>query len=208
MSNILPIKIITKTILEGIKKAEYDYQEWSDGEWLWRAPEYLLTVYVAKQLAKLKYNKFITLENSTKDAMEIADALGNGSLNSKIRKNGRVDILLWWAKGDPRAVIELKNSVYGYKKIEKDVHRVCHMLKKESKKSTLQFGVISFYMSRYYEIENPKKMMKIQIEKLLKRAKEDADQLCTVKLEYSDIIVKDKQNSWCCVNLIFKPIKN
>lgn len=42
MSNVLPIKTVTKNILEGIKKAEKDYREWSGDDWLWRAPEYLL----------------------------------------------------------------------------------------------------------------------------------------------------------------------
>ncbi len=207
MSNVLPVKIITKSILEGIKKAENDYRDWSDGDWLWRAPEYLLTVYVSKQLAKLKYNKFITLENSTKDAIEIAGAKGKGNLHSNIRANGRVDILLWWGKGDPRAVIEIKNGVYGYKKIEKDVSRICHMLTRKSKKSSLQFGVISFYMARYYEVNNPKDMMKKQINRLLTRARKDSADFCTVELEDSDITIVKKQNAWCCVNLIFKPIK-
>ena len=64
MSNVLPMKLVTKTILNGIEKAESDYRVWSGDDWLWRAPEYLLTVYVSKQLAKLKYNKYINIEKS------------------------------------------------------------------------------------------------------------------------------------------------
>jgi len=207
MSTRLPIKVVTNAILEGIKKAESDYQEWADGDWLWRAPEYMLTVYVAKQIANLNYSKYITLENSTKDAMEIAGANVKGGLHAKIRANGRVDILLWWARGDPRAVIELKNSVYSYRKIKKDVDRISRMLKTKSKESSLQFGTISFYMARYYKNGNSKEMMKKQIYKLLELVRNDASIYCTIELEYSDIIVQDTHNAWCCVNFIFKPKK-
>jgi len=207
MSNVLPKKIVTKNILLGIKKAERDYRVWSGDDWLWRAPEYLLTVYVSKQLSKLDYNKYITLENSTKETISDAGATGKGKLHSAIRVNGRVDILLWWANGLPRAVIEIKNGVYGYKKIEKDVSRICQMLNRKSKDSSLQFGVISFYMARHYEKENPEDMMKKQIKRLLQRSRADSLNLCKVEVEHTDIVVEYKQNSWCCVNLIFTPIK-
>ena len=122
-----------------------------------------------------------------------------------MRANGRVDILLWWAEGDPRAVIEIKNGVYIYRKIKKDVARICQMLKRKSKKSSLEFGVISFYMSRYYESSDPKFMMEKQINKLLDNVKKDSDKFCSVELDKTDIIIESKKNAWCCVNFIFKP---
>ena len=207
MSSSLTIKIVSKTILDGMIKVEKDYRNWSGGDWLWRAPEYLITVYVSKQLASVKVNKYITLENSTKEAIEYAGVRGTGNLHSDIRSNGRVDILLWWAKGDPRAVIEIKNDVYTYIKIKKDVNRICRMLKRKSKKSSLEFGVISFYMSRYYKSKNPKEMMDKQINKLLNNTKNDAEKFCTVEIDKTDIKVENENNAWCCVNFILKPHK-
>ena len=66
-------KIITKT-LRGISKAQKDYEAWSGGNWLGCAPEYLITTYIAKEIATgTRYD--VTLEQD------------GGGINARQRKD-------------------------------------------------------------------------------------------------------------------------
>lgn len=115
---------LISTTLSAILDTHDSYLEWSGSEWLWNAPEYLLTVKIAEKLANIDKNKFITLEDNVNKTLNSSNAKGRGRIPSKIRANGRFDIVVWWAKGDPRAVIEVKHRVYKFANIEEDVNRV------------------------------------------------------------------------------------
>ncbi|MGP8267509.1 MAG: hypothetical protein ACLQOQ_16260 [Beijerinckiaceae bacterium] len=60
---------IVAASLKGIVAAQKAYGEWTNGEWLWKAPEYLSTVYVAREIGKLP--AWITLENSARSALSV-----------------------------------------------------------------------------------------------------------------------------------------
>ena len=107
MAGPLSIEDIVSAALKGIATAQKEYLAWSD-DWLWCAPEYFSTVYVAREIGKIASPKYITLENNAASAIEDAGAKGRGKLHSAIRPNGRFDILLWWGNGKPRAPIEVK----------------------------------------------------------------------------------------------------
>ena len=49
MGKQLSINAIVKAAIKAVDKAHKDYESWSGGYWLWNAPEYLSTVYVAVQ---------------------------------------------------------------------------------------------------------------------------------------------------------------
>ncbi|MGO9007189.1 MAG: hypothetical protein ACLQIQ_18190 [Beijerinckiaceae bacterium] len=119
---------IVAASLKGIVAAQNAYEAWS-GEWLWRAPEYLSTVYVAREIGKLSAG--ITLENSARSAIKDAGAKGRGKLHSHIRDKGRFDLLLWWGNGTPRAPIEVKCQVLSIYKIRRDIKRIVAVLKKQ-----------------------------------------------------------------------------
>ncbi len=145
MPGQVSIDCIEGAILEGIVKAHKDYETWTGGDWLWNAPEYLLTTYVAQSISSTDGTKYISLENNVKSGMEDAGAVGSGRLHSDLRHNGRFDILLWWAGGDPRAAIEVKKQIFGYSNLEKDVKRLKEALRRKKGDSTLQFSMIVYY---------------------------------------------------------------
>lgn len=61
MSRQISIEDIVEATLSGIKKSQEQYENWSGGSWLWEAPEYLITINVAKKMSELAGSKYITL---------------------------------------------------------------------------------------------------------------------------------------------------
>ena len=156
---------ILNSCIEGIKKSFEEYDKWSDGEWLWNAPEYLITVNIAKELNKINKPKFITLEDNVRETLKSANAEIKGNLKEKIRADGRSDIILWWGKGTPRGIIEVKNAVFRINHILDDVNRILGILEKDS---DIELGVITFYIDRHYETKNPIEELEERIKKIIK----------------------------------------
>ena len=105
MPRQIPVSKVVEATLDGFIEAQTINEKWSGGYWLWQAPEYLISSSVARSIAALDGAKFITLEHGAKSAIENAGAKGKGRLHRDIREKGKVDILLWWGDGSPRAVI-------------------------------------------------------------------------------------------------------
>lgn len=148
----VPMEIIVAKTLEGIAHAQNDYETWTGGSWLWEAPEYLVTSYIAREIATVEdYTYYLTLESGVKDALDYAGGR-SGRPRLALRRDGRFDILLWWANHErPRAVIEVKNQVYGFSTIASDVARVCAVLSRPRPSSSFQCGLVVFYASKYLE---------------------------------------------------------
>ena len=142
----VPIGDVIEKTLSGIAKAQKDYEDWSGGYWLWMAPEYMLTMYIAQAIRTIPGSHFLTLEEGVKKSMEEAGGFGRGKLPKSVRPYGKSDITLWWGKGEPRAVIEVKKHVSTFKKIEADIERISAMLK--NKDNSLQCGLVALYTSR------------------------------------------------------------
>jgi hypothetical protein len=191
------------TILDGIVSAQKDYAKWSGGEWLWNAPEYMLNIYMAQKISKIDGAKYITLENSAKGAMSDAGARGKGRLHSKIRENGRFDALLWWGGDTPRAVIEIKNQISSVKAIEDDLHRISHVLQRNSADSSFQFGVVAYYTScRDSKEFEAKERLKKRLENISNRAKNTVGNNKIVP--YSKKIRVDGDSAWVAAALLIK----
>jgi len=145
----ISIEQVSEACLSGIETSFKEYLKWSRDEWLWNAPEYLLTVNIAKKIMKLDGPKYVTLEDNVRHTLANANAKIKGRLSENTRPDGRADIILWWgSKGTPRAVIEVKHRVGQFRHIQEDIDRIIEILKKES---DLQFAISTFYMDRYYE---------------------------------------------------------
>jgi len=194
--------------LKGIIKAQKEYEKWSGGEWLWCAPEYFSTVFVAQEIVKLEGAKCVTVENSARSAMDDAGAMGRGRLHGKIRANGRFDILLWWAADEtPRAPIEVKCQVAGIGKIKTDLQRIEKVLHRNKAASSFQFGVVVFYTSCR---DGKGISAKDKLVKRIERIKGDCGQLiqsCTVQVTSSRIYT-DGDSAWTASAIILKPIAN
>ena len=134
--------IIKKTLL-GISKAQKDYKKWSN-YWLWTAPEYMITTYIAKEISTLGVY-YLTLEQNADETIDEAGGPGSGRMTPEMRKKlnkGRFDIVVW--DGDtPIIIIEVKKQPRGFYNIESDVDNICRVLK--GKKNYLQYGLIAYY---------------------------------------------------------------
>ena len=204
MSKATSVKKIIEKTLDGIDESMEVQQKWSGEEWLWNAPEYLITVKIAENIAKINKNQYITLEDNVDYILDISNAKDNGKAHNKVRANGRTDIVLWWANGTPRAIIEVKNSVFRLNKISKDIDRIQEILKTKKDKTTLQFGLIAFYIDRGYKKGNAKEKIKNRIYKIDKEIKEQYNDL-SCQLNFRDKeIIEDNTNSWASVVFLLK----
>ena len=201
-------ELIAKMILSGINKAHKDYEEWSGGDWLWNAPEYLLTTYIARSIADIDCTKYITLENSASDAIKDAGAFTRGRLSHKARPNGRIDILLWWgAKCSPRAVIEVKHNVYSYAQLRHDVDRIENILVKNQANSSLQFGALAFYIvsedSKQSPMKTASKRIRTILDNIEEAAKDDLSESFQVKLFTK--LHEEEDSAWTAACLMLIP---
>ena len=153
--------VVTQT-LAGISEAHKHYADWTGGYSLWQAPEYLLTSYIANHVSAIDVRPFyLNLENNVAEGINEAGGLGTAELREDLRP-GRFDILLWWANGTPRAIIEVKNRVIGFSNIEADISRICAAL---SPSNALRCGFIAYYTSH----SKPKSKHKSAKDRLIER---------------------------------------
>ena len=146
MSYDLMNDIVNKT-LAGISEAQKRYEYWTGGRWLWEAPEYMVTTYIAKHISGIEDKSFyLTLEHKVRDAIDEAGGLPPGKPPDVLRRNGKFDILVWWANETPRAVIEVKKQVKRFSDIKADVSRICAILSIPD--TSFRCGFIAYYTSR------------------------------------------------------------
>ncbi len=203
MSRAISMDSVANACLDGIEYSFEEYKDWSGGWWLWKAPEYLLTVNIAKELWKLEGSKYITLEDNIKETLKNANATFKGRPSGFMRQNGRADIVLHWGDNTPRAIIEVKHRVYKFGSFDGDIDRIIEMLKKES---NLQFGISAFYIDNNY-VGDIESKMNNRIETLYKQAndyiREYAPRLETL-LFYRVHPADDGENIWASVVILIK----
>jgi len=204
MSKAISIEKIIESTLNGIDESVEVYKKWSGGEWLWNAPEYLITVKIAENIANIDGSKYITLEDNIDYILDLSNARGKGQVSDSARANGRSDIVLWWANGTPRAIIEVKNAVFRLDKITKDIDRIQEVLKNEKLDTSLQFGLIAFYIDRKYKTGNAKENIEQRIYKIHSEIKElYPDLSCKLAFREKEII-KNDNDAWSSVIFLLK----
>jgi len=204
MSKAISIEKIIEATLDGIDESMNVYQKWSGGEWLWNAPEYLITVKIAENIANLDGNKYITLEDNVDYILDVSNAKAKGEISDLARTNGRSDIVLWWARGTPRAIIEVKNAVFRLDKIAQDIDRIQEVLKSKKLDTSLQFGLIAFYIDRGYKNGNAQENVQKRIYKIHSEIKDVYPDLsCELSFRKKDIINNDN-DAWASVVFLLK----
>jgi len=138
-------ELICSAIHKGTRRAFNQYEHWTGGEWLYEAPEYLLTTYIGESLGKLDGNHYVYLEYNVESAMKEAGGRGRGKLSRKIRPHGRADLLILNGNGQPYGVIEVKRIYNRFYSLKNDISRIEEILKRES---TVKFGCVSVYLDR------------------------------------------------------------
>lgn len=200
------IAAIARGAINGIVKAQCAYEDWSGGEWLWYAPEYFSTVFVAQEISKLDGSKYVTVEHGANAAIEGAGARGRGKLHHKARANGRFDILLWWADETPRAPIEVKCQVTRIEKIKADLQRIEKVIHRNKQDSTFQFGMVVFYTScKDGKGFTAKEILSKRLENINSGCRELLP-ACIVKMSNSKVY-SDGDSAWVASAIVLKPVK-
>ena len=200
----IPIQKIVSSTLEGIVQAQRSYVKWTAGDWLWNAPEYLLTTFIADKISRIDGAKYITLENSAKGALDDAGAIGRGKLNSKIRASGRFDVVLWWGNYTPRAIIEVKNQISQLGHIKADLQRISQVLKLKNDVSSFQFGLMAFYTSASDGKNfSAKEILKKRIENMYAEANYLLGNKFDVSIHKKSIRT-DEDSAWIAATLLIK----
>lgn len=136
----VPREDVVKAIISGIKKAHKDYSRMSGGIWVGNGPEYWVTTHVANKLSDLCGDGVVVAEANSNKMMSAA---GRGPGRTPLLvHHRRFDIALYFSKGGPRAVIEIKNQQQKSNLLE-DVKRVLAALRV----SSLWFGAVAYYYS-------------------------------------------------------------
>ncbi|WP_432463446.1 hypothetical protein [Agarivorans sp. QJM3NY_33] len=183
---------IVDVCLEGVVLAQNEYCDMSGGDWVCWAPEYFITTTVARCLHQAKGNKYVTIENGAYDALDYAGAVGKGRIHRDIRSGGRFDLLLWWAKGAPRAVIEVKNRVFNKTQYESDLKRITGVLKRKKLQSSMEFGAFTFYSAADdSSTKRSHEILEQRIETIQNNAQVIVGDEFKATLYISDIVIED-----------------
>ena len=207
MSAAISIGDLVDAAMKGIAAAHTDFQKWSGGSWLWEAPEYLATVYVARELARLKGTKFISLERNARRALRDAGAIARGPIHKHVRASGRFDLLLFWASGTPRAPIEVKGWVNQYKAIAADMRRLEEVIHRAEDTSSLQFGLMVFHTSARDDrtFSAAEKLTK-WISNIESEAHEVIPSRTAIRLQSRRLTVEG-DSAWTAVSILLKPTR-
>lgn len=138
---------LVKGMISGGEEAVTAFSHLSGGEWFDEAPEYFLTSAVAQSAGRYESTNAL-LEVNVDSTRREAGASRRGRAASHERRNGRFDVVVYWANGTPRAAVEVKSPIGSASEnlIAPDIDRLSSSLA-VSKESSLQFGVFLFYAS-------------------------------------------------------------
>lgn len=134
-------------LIKGGEKAVRDFSSISGGEWFDEAPEYFLTAYVAAELKNFEKTTAL-LEVSVSQCRKEAGATRRGRPAKAERRNGRYDVVAYWANGLPRGAIEVKSPIWvnDQARLLPDFTRLCLTLN-ANQNGSFQFCAFVFYAS-------------------------------------------------------------
>ncbi|WP_312045108.1 hypothetical protein [Erwinia sp.] len=199
---------ISGAIITGIEKAHEDYRQMSGGYWVWTAAEYMLTTYIAKALSDMPGAKFVTLESNGLSSMDHAGAIAPGPKPAKARLSGRFDVLLWWGKAQPRAVIEVKNQPGGPSGWYHDIERITSVLSINRDASSIKFGVFAYYYSAADgELLSGAQKVLNKFERVESYVRENISERYRVEQIMSDIHDEGSEGAWGAACLIISPTR-
>ncbi len=137
---------IVESALAGIIKAQKTYDRYSGYSWLYEAPEYFLTCEIARSIAT-KARGYVTLEEPIGKTLDRSKSLGPDKPPASINLRGRYDIVVWYAKDQPHGIIEVKNPVWMFSMIQKDIERVRDaVIMSKRNGGSIKFGAVAFFV--------------------------------------------------------------
>lgn len=196
-------------LIHGGERAVADFMKLSGGEWFNEAPEYFLTTYLAMSVQKLE-KTYALLEVHVGTTRKEAGASRLGRPANKERRNGRFDIVIYWANGNPRGAIEVKSPLHivADNKLRPDFDRLCTSLSANSD-SSFQFGAFVYYADVSDPIrkhDNASGKLRELIDNIHCRAKDYADDHDLTAISWPGSIHRGKEDgsgAWCLAAIVF-----
>ena len=98
----------------------------------------------------------------------------------------------------------VKNSVYRKSKIEEDIKRIKEVLQRKKSKSTIEFGLVAFYVSREYKTKKAKQILEEKINSMFKEIKEDHNDISFEMFFRGSEIIQDNTYAWASVVILMQ----
>ena len=138
---------IVDAATNGIMRAISDHFSFSRKESLWKAPEYMFTASIYREIKKLKNPKYrVDMEDPIEEAIRDAGGWGSGQIPAAVLRKGRsrkgkFDIVLSYSKSHtPFAIIEAKKAA-GPADVRSDAERICAVLNRPT--PTIKWGMLA-----------------------------------------------------------------
>jgi hypothetical protein len=173
---------LTPLIHKGIGNARRLYESLTNERgWLSEAPEYLITVEIARVLGKHLKNRHVNMECSVREAMLDAGSTRKGRPRTTHRRNGRFDILLSRKGGKPWCIIEVKSPAMTRKVLTNDIKRIRDtLIHRKTHGSSISCAALAFYTDRD---EKDRKSWKEQLDFLKSASESLANELLNQRTE-------------------------
>lgn len=141
---------LVKAVFKGGLRTARLFDRATGGCRLDQACEYLVTAGIFEQLAQ-RDRGTVLLEVPVRLANREARAIRCGAPSASDRRNGRYDLVHYWANGAPRAAIEVKSPIRNAVRssFRGDLLRLSNTLS-ASINSTYQFGAFVFFATKDY----------------------------------------------------------
>ena len=124
----------------GIMRAISDHFSFSRKESLWKAPEYMFTASIYREIIKLKNPPYVDMEDRVETAIWDAGGWGGGRIPAAARRDGWFDIVLSDEAHQPFAIIEVKMAA-GPSDVRSDAERICAVLNRPT--PTIKWGLLA-----------------------------------------------------------------
>lgn len=138
---------IVDAATNGIMRAISDHFSFSRKESLWKAPEYIFTASIYREIKNLTNPQYrVDMEDPIEEAIRDAGGWGRGQIPAAVLRKGRsrkgkFDIVLSDNKSHtPFAIIEVKKAA-GPKQVKQDAERICAVLNRPT--PTIQWGTLA-----------------------------------------------------------------
>ena len=131
---------IETAIKKGCQRAADRYEKITGGHWLSSAPESYIQSCIFEKIGDLD-NLYATMETSHQKISEDTDISFKKKFTEDM-KNGRLDLVVWYANGMPRVIIEIK-KFYLKSTFDNDASRIRYWM--ENSDIRLQAGFLVGY---------------------------------------------------------------
>ena len=141
------MRTIVDAATNGIMRAISDHFSFSRKESLWKAPEYMFTASIYREIKKLKNPQYrVDMEDPIEEAIRDAGGWGSGQIPAAVLRKGRsrkgkFDIVLSDNESHtPFAIIEVKKAD-APNQVKQDAERICAVLNRPT--PTIQWGMLA-----------------------------------------------------------------